>query len=215
MAAQNIQVLTQQFLNDLVTAGLVIDPIPNQNELQNLRRAEQNITMDVLFESALLRIQTTYDGLPRDLQIRFIPDDEYTIFNKMIAIAKGKANAKDVKNVTFEQMTIDGFDAPRDTYDAVMGLSILHLLNNKDEVIAKVYNILKPQGMFVTSTICMGDTMKYAKFIAPIGRLLGLVLRVFTTDELKKSFTDAGFLIDYEWKPSKGKATFIVAKKPG
>lgn len=136
--------------------------------------------------------------------------------SKMIEIARGKADKENIRNVTFETSTIDDFDAPDQTYDAILGLSILHLLNNKDEVTAKVYKMLKPGGIFVTSTVCMGDTMKFAKFIAPIGRIFGLVLRVFTTEELKKSITDAGFLIDYEWKPSgKTRAVFIVAKKVG
>lgn len=133
--------------------------------------------------------------------------------SKMIEIAKDKADAKDIKNITFKLTSIDEFDAPPDTYDAVLGLSILHLLKNKDEVIAKVYKMLKPNGIFVTSTICMGDTMKFSKLIVPIGRLFGLVLKVFTTEELKESMRNAGFLIDYEWQPDKSKAVFIVAKK--
>jgi len=36
---------------------------------------------------------------------------------------------------------------------------------------------------------------------------------VFTTKELEDSLTDAGFEIDYQWQPGKGKAVFIVAKK--
>ena len=33
-------------------------------------------------------------------------------------------------------------------------------------------------------------------------------------DELVASLTDAGFEIDHQWHPGKGKAVFIVAKKP-
>ncbi len=75
--------------------------------------------------------------------------------------------------------------------------------------------MLKPDGIFVTSTACLGDTMKYIKLIAPIGKFLGLIplVKVFTTNELKDSLTDAGFQIDYQWQPGKGKAVFIVAKK--
>ena len=122
---------------------------------------------------------------------------------------------QNIRNVTFETSTIDDFDAPDQTYDIVMGLSILHLLKNKEEVIIKVYKMLKTGGIFVTSTVCMGDTMKFSKFIAPIGRLFGLVLKVFTARELKESMEGAGFKIDYEWRPEgdKTRAVFIVAKK--
>jgi len=97
----------------------------------------------------------------------------------------------------------------------VLGLSILHLLENMEEVIARVHDMLKPGGVFISSTACIGDTMKFFKIIAPIGKFLGLMplVRVFTSQELADSLTDAGFEIDYQWQPGKGKAVFIVAKK--
>ena len=77
---------------------------------------------------------------------------------------------------------------------AVTWLNILHLLDDRDEVVAKVHGMLKPGGLFVTSTACLGDTMKFFKVIAPIGRFFGLLplVKVFTTRELEDSFTDAG-----------------------
>ena len=137
------------------------------------------------------------------------------ISSKMIEIAQGKADAEKITNVTFERSTIDEFSVADQTLDAVLALSILHLLENKEEIIAKVHRMLKPGGIFVTSTACLGDTMKYIKLIAPIGKLLGLMpsVKVFTTKELEDSLTDAGFQIDYQWQPGKGKAVFIVAKR--
>jgi ubiquinone/menaquinone biosynthesis C-methylase UbiE len=112
------------------------------------------------------------------------------ISSKMVEIAQGKADAKNVKNVTFEQSTIEEFSVSDQTLDAVLGLSILHLLDNKEEIIARVHKMLKPGGIFVTSTACIGDTMmRFLKFIVP------------------------GFEIDHQWQPGKRKAVFIVAKK--
>ena len=134
---------------------------------------------------------------------------------KMLEIAQRKAEASNVKNVTFEQSAIDAFSAPEQSFDTVMGLSILHLLEDKEDVISRVHKLLKPGGVFVTNTACIADTMKFFKFIAPIGRVLGLIpmVKVFTTKELETSLTDAGFDIDYQWLPDKSKAVFIVAKK--
>lgn len=122
------------------------------------------------------------------------------VSSKMLAIAQSKADAKNIKNVTFKQSAIDEFSASDQTFDAVLGLSILHLLQSKEEIIGKVHQILKPGGIFVTSTTCLGDTMKFLKFIAPVGNFLGLIplVKVFTAEELEASFTDAGFNIDYQ-----------------
>ena len=135
---------------------------------------------------------------------------------KMIEIAQGKADAKIIDNVTFEQSTIEEISVSDQTLDAVLGLSILHLLDNKEVVIAKVHKMLKSGGIFVTSTVCLGDTMmRFLRFVVPIGKFFGLMplVTVFTTKDLEHSFTEAGFEIDYQWQPGKGKAVFIVAKK--
>jgi len=137
------------------------------------------------------------------------------ISSKMIDVARAKAEVEKVTNVTFERSTIDEFSASEQTLDAVLALSVLHLLENKEEVIARVHRMLRPGGIFVTSTACLGDTMKYIKLIAPIGKFLGLMplVKVFTTKELEDNLNDAGFQIDYQWQSGKGKAVFIVAKK--
>ena len=137
------------------------------------------------------------------------------ISSKMIEIAQCKADANNIENVAFKCSTINEFSVPDQTLDAVLGLSILHLLDNKEEVIAKVHKMLKPGGIFVTSTACIGDTMKFFKIVAPIGEFLGLMplVKVFTTRELEDSLTNVGFQIDYQWQPGKNKAVFIVAKK--
>jgi len=139
------------------------------------------------------------------------------ISSKMIEIARGKAERAGVDNVTFAQATIEAFGAPDESYDVVLGLSILHLLEDRDAAIAKVHRMLKPGGVFVSSTACLGDTMKWFKLVGPIGRFLGLMplVRVFTMQDLLDSLTGAGFAIDHQWRPGKGKAVLIVATKAG
>ena len=97
----------------------------------------------------------------------------------------------------------------------MLALSILHLVDDKEAVIARVRRMLKPHGIFVTSTACLGDTMRWFKIIGPVGAFLGLIpmVRVFTVEQLETSLTDGGFEIDYRWQPGRGKAVFIVARK--
>lgn len=140
---------------------------------------------------------------------------------KMIEIARTKADAQNVDSVTFDVSGIEDFSAPDQSFDAVLGLNVLHLLADRDAAIAKVRKLLKPGGVFVTSTVCLGNNMKFFKIVAPIGKLLGLMplVKVFTTTELTDSLTNGGFEIDYEWQPGKDKSmfesVFIVAKKAG
>jgi ubiquinone/menaquinone biosynthesis C-methylase UbiE len=135
------------------------------------------------------------------------------ISSKMIEIARAKAT--DIANVTFEQATVEDLRVPNESIDAVLALSLLHLLEDKEAAIAKIHAMLKPGGVFVSSTACLGDTMKWFKLVGPIGQFLGVIptVRVFTVQELVDSITQGGFVIDHQWQPGRGKAVFIVAKK--
>ena len=132
----------------------------------------------------------------------------------MLAIARRKAAETGVGNLSFEQADITSFAAPQGSFDVILGLSILHLLADKDAVIAKVFRLLKPGGVFISSTTCVGDTMGLFKLIAPLGKAVGLLpqLDVMTTAELVASLTGAGFAIEQQWQPGRGKAVFIVAR---
>jgi ubiquinone/menaquinone biosynthesis C-methylase UbiE len=136
---------------------------------------------------------------------------------KMLSIARNKADVNQVNNVTFTQSTIADFGAFEQTFDAVLGLSILHLLDNKEEVVEKVYGMLKPGGIFASSTACLGDSMlRFLKCILPIGKFLGLMpmVKVFTAHELEHTLVNAGFQIEYRWNPPGSKSLFVVAAKP-
>ena len=133
----------------------------------------------------------------------------------MLEIAQAKADAADVHNVSFSRSSIDDLEVADESVDAVLALSILHLLADKDAAIARVHRMLRTGGVFVSNTACLGGTMRYLKIVAPVGRLLGLMPRLgfFTADELRASLMDAGFEIDYDWQPDDGVADFLVARK--
>ncbi|KAL3924758.1 MAG: hypothetical protein SGILL_000853 [Bacillariaceae sp.] len=144
--------------------------------------------------------------------------------SKMIDIAKDQAAKADpaVPNVKFQCVGIDSYQVPEASYDVVMGMSILHLLPNKDQVLGRVHTMVKPGGYFVSSTTCMGDFAgTFLKYVAPPLSRMGLLpkLIVFTKDELKASIEKAGFTIEEEYQSGDGKdkeaAVFLVAKKIG
>lgn len=135
---------------------------------------------------------------------------------RMIEIAKDKAKAAGIDNVTFEASSIEALNVPDTSVDVVMAHSVLHLLEDKEQVIADVHQMLKPGGVFVSSTACIGDMMLPLRLIIPVGRVLRLfpLVKVFTIGELKGSLEKSGFRIDYEWQPKKSAAAFIICRKP-
>jgi SAM-dependent methyltransferase len=135
---------------------------------------------------------------------------------RMLEKARDRAAEAGVSNVTFEQGDITKMAIPPASYDMVLGLSILHLLKDRDAVIDRVFDILRPGGRFVSSTACIGDSMRWFGAIAPLGRALGLlpILNVMTHEQLRASMTRAGFTIEHDWRPNPNAAVFLIARKP-
>lgn len=138
------------------------------------------------------------------------------ISTNMIKIADTKASQQNIRNVTFRIAAVSEVELP-EPVDIVFALSFLHLVEDKEQVIRKVYDWLKPGGVFITSTVTLSNTASFWRYILPIGSFLRILplVNFFTQDELEKSFTDTGFDIDYKWRPEDGDSVFIVCKKPG
>lgn len=138
------------------------------------------------------------------------------ISENMLAIGRKKAAEAGVANVAFEQAAIEDLVVAEESLDAVLAMSILHLLEDERAAMRLAYRWLKPGGVFITSTVCLGDHMNWFRPIAYLGRVLGAIplVKFLTQKELRRAIEEAGFAIDHEWRPAKNKAVFIVAKKP-
>ena len=134
---------------------------------------------------------------------------------RMVEIAKDKAKAAGIDNVTFAASSVDALEVPEASLDVVMAHNLLHLLEDKEKAVADIHTMLKPGGVFVSSTACIGDMMFLLRLIIPVGRLLRLfpLVKVFSVAELKTALENAGFAIDYEWQPKKSAAAFIICRK--
>ena len=143
--------------------------------------------------------------------------DAIDISENMLEIGRGKAREARVENITFTRGTLTEFNADTASLDAVLGLNVIHLLPDRQAVIAEVSRILKHGGNFVSSTVCLGHSyLRFIKLAVPLGKLLGLMPDVFvlTEAELANEVTNAGFVIERQWHHGKnGIAVFMVARK--
>lgn len=137
------------------------------------------------------------------------------ISENMIGIANQKKEKQGADNVEFRQASLNTLGVDGE-FDMVMAHSLLHLVEDRDEAIRRMSDWLKPGGTLVTSTACLGDKMKFFKFIGPIGHFLRLIpmVKVFSEQELHDSFIKAGFTIEQQWRPEKAMSVFFVVRKP-
>jgi ubiquinone/menaquinone biosynthesis C-methylase UbiE len=60
----------------------------------------------------------------------------------------------------------------------VLALNLLHLLPNRTAALAKIYRLLKPGGLFISSTVCLADRMWFLRSVIPVLQWIGKALYV-------------------------------------
>lgn len=142
------------------------------------------------------------------------------VSSEMVRIARGKASAAGVSNVTFHVGAFDaGFDVFRDaSLHGICAYSLLHLVDDLPGALAQIHRLLKPGGFFVSSTVCLGESWLPYGTLLWVLRKLGKAPRVsvFGKRMLEDEVKRAGF-VDLAWpdvgaKPNIG---FLTAAKPG
>ena len=199
----------QKFWNG-IAAKYVAQPVADEAAYQHKLNATQALLspdMDLL-EFGSGSGTTALIHAPFVRSIRGIDFSE-----EMVRIARGKAELAEVGNVQFEVSSIDEFDAEGKSFDAILGMSILHLLPNRAEVIKKVHRLLKPGGLFFSSTSCITSPLHRAAI--PVMQFFGKApyVGMFDAETLTAEMKAAGFTIEESWRPSKGAALFVVARK--
>jgi ubiquinone/menaquinone biosynthesis C-methylase UbiE len=143
--------------------------------------------------------------------------DAIDISENMLEIGREKATAANIKNVKFTHGTLMEFNADTSSLDAVLGLNVIHLIPNWQATITETARILKPGGIFISSTGCLGSSyLRFIKLIAPLAKPLGLMpdVVILTETALANEITDAGFEIKSQWHHGmKDINVFIIARK--
>ena len=132
----------------------------------------------------------------------------------MIAIGREKAEHAGIDNVSFRQSGVEEFDAD-DSYDMVLALNLLHLLPDRMAALSKVHRLLKPGGLFISSTVCLADRMWFLRPVIPVLQWIGkapFVSFVGANDVLREVAV-AGFEEQEHWAHGRANSLFLIASK--
>lgn len=134
---------------------------------------------------------------------------------KMIAIARENLSQSAAANVEFEVASIEDISAERKLFDVVLGLNVLHLLESPQDVISAVQKLLKPGGVFISSTHCVGDKTPWVRWLVPVGQLFSIMpfVKVFTESDLIRWHSEAGFTPEFDWASEKSPSTIFMVSK--
>jgi 2-polyprenyl-3-methyl-5-hydroxy-6-metoxy-1,4-benzoquinol methylase len=142
------------------------------------------------------------------------------ISSNMIEIAKRKMDERETKNISFRKGTIFDESLGKESFDLILALSVLHLVEDSAQVIDRVNQLLKPGGVFISATPCLGEKAFISVLMnIPIFVLskIGLIppINFFSAFSLATTITNEGFQIieqeDFSVHPLR--ECFIVARK--
>lgn len=141
------------------------------------------------------------------------------ISGAMIAIAEEKLATEPVPGLSFRTATAEELAHRESRFDAVLGFNYLHLVRDVPGTLRSIRALLKPAGLFISKTPCLGDMTPLIRLLLlPAMRAVGQAPHVssFGASALERLIIDAGFdVLARESHASRGKdrRPYIVARK--
>ena len=134
---------------------------------------------------------------------------------RMIEIGRERAREAGATNIDFDVVPLAEIATRGERYDAVLALSLLHLVDDLDQALASIRELLEPGGLFVSNTAFLADGMNWLRPIVTLGRWIGKVPPVsfLRRDHLVARMQQTGFEIEYECRPGKGRVVFLIARR--
>lgn len=136
--------------------------------------------------------------------------------SKVIGIAKRAAAEREIENIHFAQATI--FDAryKKESFTVITSFNVLKFIEDLDSVMQRIHDLLKPGGLFISATGCMGEKKTFLTMLLSLLSRIGIVpfMQFYKISELENIITAGNFqIIESEKLPNTQPNSFIVAKK--
>ncbi|GAB4272077.1 MAG: hypothetical protein Kow0013_25260 [Pararhodobacter sp.] len=134
---------------------------------------------------------------------------------EMVAIGREKLADTPVASLRIEQGALDDH-ARGGPYDAVLGFSILHLVPDLDATLRLAHDALRPGGVFISKTPCLGGVWRVMMPVLWVLRALGKAPGVlwFTPAALERAIARAGFeILETGTDPGRMPRRTVIARR--
>ena len=139
----------------------------------------------------------------------------------MIEIAKRRLTNSNVKNICFTQTTLFDEKLKEESFDVILAIAILHSLENNYQVVRRIAELLKPGGLFISTTPCLKEKMAFSNklqmyFYAILSKtgIVPVTLNRFKFNDLDNLLSNENFkIIKTERIFYQMSSYFIVARK--
>ena len=118
------------------------------------------------------------------------------ISRKLLAIAEQRKAERKLDNVEFLQTSLFDERFRSGSFDVVTAFYVLHFFEDIDAVFKRIHDLLKPDGLFISETACLGEKKLIGRLLRFVGHLGFLpLINLLTTRQLEQALEESGFRI--------------------
>ncbi|MFF2089851.1 class I SAM-dependent methyltransferase [Paenibacillus sp. NPDC058174] len=137
------------------------------------------------------------------------------ISSNMIAIAEKKANERNLTNINYAHAVIFDERYTKGSIDVVLAFHVLHLLEDEHIVLQRINELLKPGGLLISATPCVGEKLLLGQLLSFAGKI-GVMpsIKAFKIPHLVEAIKKANFsIVEADYLRKSSQEYFIVARK--
>ena len=138
------------------------------------------------------------------------------ISSKLLAIAEQRKAERKLDNVEFLQTSLFDERFQPESFDVVMAFYVLHFFEDIDSVFKRIHDLLKPDGLFISETACLGENNKITGSLLRVAGHLGFLpkINLLSYQQLELALEQAGFELVEKIKFSDSNSEYtLIAKK--
>ena len=133
----------------------------------------------------------------------------------MIEIANEKLKADPQDGLSFIVSDAQASSQEPASFDVVLGFNLYHLVRRRDDAMRRARDLLKPGGLFITKTPCLGKKW-YLRPVISVMQLFGRApfVEFLNIDAYDAMIKNAGFeIIETGLYPPSAPSRFVVARR--
>ena len=137
------------------------------------------------------------------------------ISSGMLDFAKRQADENSIGNINYIQTSIFDERFKDESFDVILAFNVLHYIEDMQSLIKRINSLLKPNGIFISSTACLKEKKNGIRFLMWVLNTMKIVPKTlfYRKSDLENLITKGGFNIIKSEMISGLPEYFIIGKK--
>jgi 2-polyprenyl-3-methyl-5-hydroxy-6-metoxy-1,4-benzoquinol methylase len=123
--------------------------------------------------------------------------DAIDISKGMISVAKKQAENGSISNINYAQTSIFDDNIEENTFDVILSFNVLHYIEDMPSLLARINSLLKPNGIFISSTACLKEKKNGIRLLMWLLNKMKIVPKTifYKKSDLENLITKGGFKV--------------------